>query len=184
MRNIILYLILYFLLLIMGFVVLRYLVPREYSKRGKLSPFIAFLQALVFFMYGGFPTIYLKKDWPAVSVPSLMHIVGASFVIIGLVFLLYAMVRLGVDKSLGCGTQELEKSGLYGVSRNPQAVACGIYTIGFFMLWPSWYALGWVFLYFVLIHMMVLAEEEHLKRKHEQKYQEYCEKVQRYLGWN
>ena len=182
MRRIILYLILYFLLLIMGSVVLRYLVPSDYSKKGKLSPLIALLQGLVFFMYGGFPYIYLRKDWPAVSVPSFIHLSGASFVIIGLVLLLYGMVRLGVNNSFGRGTQELEIAGLYGVSRNPQAVACGMYTLGFFMLWPSWYALGWVLLYFVLIHMMVLAEEEHLKRKHGQKYQAYCEKVQRYLG--
>ena len=166
----------------MGVVILRYLVPNDYTKRGKLSPVVALLQGLLFFLYGGFPSIYLQKDWPAVSVPSFIHFAGASFVIIGLVFLLYGMVRLGVNNSFGRGTQELEISGLYSISRNPQAIACGIYVIGFFMLWTSWYALGWAFLYFVLIHMMVLAEEEHLIRKHGQKYQEYCEQVQRYLG--
>jgi len=177
-----LYLFSYILLLSFGFIVLRRLVPRDYKKHGKLSPFIAFLQALLFFLYGGFPMLYLEKDWPAVSVSLFIHISGVSLLFIGLAFLLYGMLRLGVDRSIGRGKPQLERSGVYAISRNPQAIACGLYVIGFFILWPSWYALGWFFLYFVLIHMMVLSEEEHLRRKYGREYGEFCEKVPRYLG--
>lgn len=182
MSEISLYLLSYILLLAFGLTVLRYLVPRDYLKRGKLSPFITFLQALLFFVYGGFPYLYLPRDWPAVSVSRFIHVTGVLLVVFGLAFLFYGMLRLGVLKSMGRGTPQLEQSGIYGISRNPQAIACGLYVIGFLMLWPSWYAVGWVFLYFVLIHMMVLTEEEHLRRIHGQKYQGYCDKVPRYLG--
>jgi protein-S-isoprenylcysteine O-methyltransferase Ste14 len=177
-----LYMIFYVLLLTSGFIILRFLVPRDYLKRGKLSPLIAFLQALLFFAYGGFPYLYLEKDWPAVSVHGVVQLTGALFIFVGLSFLMYGMIRLGVNKSIGRGAQKLEQSGIYSVSRNPQAIACGLYVLGFLMLWPSWYAVGWGFLYFVLIHMMVLAEEEHLQRIHGQRYQAYCEQVPRYFS--
>lgn len=91
------------------------------------------------------------------------------------------MFRLGVLRSLGHGTKELEQSSLYRITRNPQALACALYVIGFAMLWPSWYSEGWAFLYFVLIHVMVLTEEEHLLRTYGQQYKVYCKQVPRYI---
>lgn len=172
----------YILLLVFGLVVLRYLVPRDYLKRGKLSPLIASLQALLFFMYGGFPIIYLPLDWPAVIVPPVIHISGVLILLVGLAVLFYCIFRLGIARSIGRGTPGLRQSGIYRASRNPQAIACGLYVIGFFMLWPSWYAVGWAMQYFVLIYIMVLTEEKHLRQIHGQKYVDYCKKVPRYLG--
>ena len=177
-----LYLISYLLLISGGFILLRYLVPRDYLKHGKLSPFITFLQAILFFIHGGFPTIYLDKTWPRVTVPILFHAVGVSLVFIGLGILIYGMIRLGVFRSLGRGKAQLIKSGLYRITRNPQGIACGIYVIGFFTLWPSWYAAWWALLYVILIHLMILSEEQHLKRVYGQEYVRYCRDVPRYLG--
>ena len=183
MNEIFLYLFGYMLILALGFILFRFLVPRDYLKLGKLTPLIAFLQALLFFVYGGFPSLYLPNDWPAVAVPLLIRLPGVILILVGLLFLMIGMIRLGVNISLGRGSQVLRKSGVYNYSRNPQAIACGTYVIGFFMLWPSWYALGWVFLYFILIHTMVLVEEGHLKRIHGAAYQAYCEQVPRYFGF-
>lgn len=184
MSRLSIYLLSYFLLLSSGLFILRYLVRRDYMKHSRLSPLVTFLQALLFFAYGGFPYIYLQKEWPAVSVPLLIHILGILLIFFGLGFLLYGMVRLGVMRSMGRGAPDLEHSGIYGLSRNPQAIACGLYVIGFLMLWPSWYAVGWAFLYFILIHIMVMTEEEHLGKLHGKNYLEYCGKVPRYLGKN
>jgi protein-S-isoprenylcysteine O-methyltransferase Ste14 len=166
MNTLTLYLISYLLLISGGFILFRYLVPRDYLKHGKLSPFITFLQAILFFIFGGFPTIYLDKTWPRVTVPILFHAVGVSLICIGLGILIYGMIRLGVFRSLGRGKAQLIKSGLYG----------------FFTLWPSWYAAGWALLYMILIHLMILAEEAHLKRVYGQEYVRYCREIPRYLG--
>lgn len=37
-------------------------------------------------------------------------------------------------------------------------------------------------LYVVLIHLMVLTEEEHLLARHGNEYLQYCEQVPRYIG--
>lgn len=181
MSKLAIYLFFYVLLLSSGLLILRYLVRRDYLKHGRLSPSITILQALLFFAYGGFPYLYLDEDWPAVSVPTVIHLLGIVLLFAGLGFLFYGMIRLGVLRSMGRGTTYLEQSGIYSVSRNPQAIACGLYVIGFLMVWPSWYAAGWALLYFILIHIMVLTEEEYLLQIHGEKYQEYCERVPRYL---
>jgi protein-S-isoprenylcysteine O-methyltransferase Ste14 len=54
--------------------------------------------------------------------------------------------------------------------------------IGIALLWPSWYALGWVALGAVIAHMMVLTEEEHLRRTLGESYLAYCQNVPRYVG--
>jgi protein-S-isoprenylcysteine O-methyltransferase Ste14 len=54
--------------------------------------------------------------------------------------------------------------------------------IGVVVLWPSWYALGWVVLYGIVVHLMVLTEEEHLRAVHGEEYERYCSRVPRYLG--
>ena len=109
----------YIFLLVSGFILLRYIVPRDYLKRGQLSPWIAFLQALYFFVYGGFPYLYLKKNWPAVAVPPFVHVVGVLLIFMGLAFLFYGMFRLGVVRSTGRGAPKLMQSGIYTFSRNP-----------------------------------------------------------------
>ncbi|MGD8456663.1 MAG: methyltransferase [Anaerolineales bacterium] len=173
----------YFLLLAISLVVLSHFVPRDYRRLGKLSPPVAVLQSLLFFVFGGFPTLYLEHNWPAVSVPRFIHVLGLFLLLGGLAVLLYEVVHLGISRSIGRGTPELEQSGLYSLSRNPQAIACGLYVAGFAMLWPSWYAAAWALLFSVLIHMMVLAEEQHLKRTHGRKYEDFCRKVPRYFRW-
>jgi protein-S-isoprenylcysteine O-methyltransferase Ste14 len=81
----------------------------------------------------------------------------------------------------------LAQSGIYRKSRNPQALACGLYVLGFTVLWPLWYALGWAILYAILIHIMIITEEEHLLRAHGEGYVKYGRDVPRYFSlrsWN
>ena len=44
-----------------------------------------------------------------------------------------------------------------------------------------WYALGWVLIFLVMIHTMVLTEEEHLRNTFGDEYVQYCQRVPRYL---
>jgi protein-S-isoprenylcysteine O-methyltransferase Ste14 len=176
------YLLSFCLLFAVSMIVFRRIVRRDYLRRGRLSPASAFLQALLFFIYGGFPAIYLPDDWPATHVSLFIHVTGLSCIVIGLTLLLYGMVRLGILRSLGLGSVRLEQSGLYRLSRNPQVLACTLYVIGFAILWPSWYSVGWVLLYMVMIHRMVFTEEAHLLRTHGREYEAYCMRVPRYFS--
>jgi len=54
--------------------------------------------------------------------------------------------------------------------------------IGVAVLWPSWYALGWVLLAAVF-HIMVLTEEENLRNVYGEEYTQYCKRVPRYIGF-
>jgi protein-S-isoprenylcysteine O-methyltransferase Ste14 len=171
----------YLALLALGWVILRVAARRDYLSRGKLSLQVSILQALLFFIYGGFPYLYLPPDWPSVHVDLIYHIVGIGLIIVGLAFLFYGMLRLGLLPSMGLGRQELEYSGIYASSRNPQALACGLYVLGFAMLWPCWYAFFWAILYAVLIHLMIVTEEEYLNQIYGARYAEYCQTVPRYF---
>jgi protein-S-isoprenylcysteine O-methyltransferase Ste14 len=70
---------------------------------------------------------------------------------------------------------------VYGISRNPQIVGFFVYALGFALLWPSWYALGWVVFFGPFFHWMVITEEEHLLKLHGDAYRRYCEQVPRYM---
>lgn len=184
MRELYLYLLFYFLLLSSGILILRYIVRRAYRNHGRLGPVPATLQAVLFTIYGGFPVLYLEKDWPAVHVNPTQRGLGLILLFGGLVTLFYGMVHLGLLRSVGAGKTGLVQAGLYRHTRNPQALACGAYVLGFTLLWPSWYAAGWALLFVILIHGMVLTEEEHLRRRHGTQYERYCQQVPRYFPWN
>ena len=91
--------------------------------------------------------------------------------------------HLGILRSFGLQTGALKEISYYRVSRNPQVLGCVLYVIGFFILWPSWYALGWGVSLLVNLHIMVLTEEEHLRNTFSQDYEKYCQNVPRYIGF-
>ena len=175
------YIIAYLSFLVSGVIVFRVPVRRDYMMCGRLTIPVSILQTLLFFAYGGFPYLYISKDWPRVYVSSTLHIIGVVFVIFGLASLSYGMLKLGLLPSVGGRKDELESTGIYRISRNPQALACSFYILGFSILWPSWYALFWAILYFVLIHIMIITEEEHLLNLYGASYEEYYNEVPRYI---
>jgi protein-S-isoprenylcysteine O-methyltransferase Ste14 len=182
MSDLSIYLLAYSILLAYGIIILRIVIRRDYSRQGRLSVTTSILQSLLFFLYGGFPLFYVSDDWPAVYGNLLVQIVGVIFIVAGLGFLFYTMNGLGVFRSLGLGKKTLEQAGIYRKTRNPQALACSLYVVGFAILWPSWYAAAWAILYFVLIFMMILAEEEHLLTTHGEAYLNYCREVPRFFS--
>jgi len=170
-------------LIVISIVILRVFVRRDYLRRGRLSVASAALQALVFFVFGGFPSIYLPSEWPVTYVDTPLRVIGLTSLSIGLAIILIGIFRLGIRRSFGLQTGVLKESSFYHVTRNPQVLGCFLYVVGFIILWPSWYALGWGLSLAVIIHVMVLTEEEHLRNTFGQDYQLYCSKVPRYLGY-
>jgi len=137
-----------------------------------------------FFVYGGFPSIYLPDEWPMSHVNLVLRVIGWTFITIGVAIILYGALRLGILQSLGLQKGIFRETGLYRATRNPQVLGCALYVIGFVMLWPSWAVLGWGILFAPILHIMVLTEEEHLRNTYGQDYERYCNRVPRYLGFS
>jgi protein-S-isoprenylcysteine O-methyltransferase Ste14 len=136
----------------------------------------------------GFPYLYNPPGWvrfwsPDVPVGPLLRTIGVTCTVVGVALTLGLMVWFGLRRALGLAVTGLARSGPYRLTRNPQLLAASLFVVGPALLWPSWYALGWVLLYGIVAHLMVLTEEEHLRRVHGEAYAAYCRQVARYLGW-
>jgi protein-S-isoprenylcysteine O-methyltransferase Ste14 len=169
------------LLLLGAIFVFRIQVRRDYLQRGKLRPISVIMEILIFFLLGGFPYVYGIQGWPEVKVGLTLEIFGWVLLGAGLLVIIIGMMQLGLRRIFGQGSQNLKQNGLYSCSRNPQILGCWLYVIGFSVQWPSWYTLGWAFLFGIVTHMMVLTEEEYLEKVFGEEYSAYREAVPRYI---
>jgi len=106
-----------------------------------------------------------------------------GFVIICLGFLVAfgTMAWFGIGKAFGLNVDRLTKQGPYKISRNPQILGGYLLVIGTAIQLPSIYSFGWVLMYAIISHWMVITEEEHLFRNYGEEYEKYCLEVPRYL---
>jgi len=126
--------------------------------------------------------VYLSVDWPEMPpLPGYKIIVFCSVVtiVVGLIIVLFAFLNLGYRPSLGMDKNKLKINGIYQYSRNPQLVGYSMVIFGFFILYSSWYSLGWFFIYLIVSYFMVKSEEEFLNLKYREEYNEYCKTVPR-----
>jgi len=180
------YLSLLSLVVLFGYLVFRVAVRRDYERKGRLSAFSTLLEGLIFFLHANLSYTFLPARWPAFpSLPDneFHNAVGLGILAIGIVITLWSMISLGLCRALGQQTGSLYRSGFYQYSRNPQVIAYSLVVIGFALLWPSIYGLGWILVYGAIVHMMVRTEEEHLGRIFSSEYEDYCKEVPRYLPW-
>jgi protein-S-isoprenylcysteine O-methyltransferase Ste14 len=61
-------------------------------------------------------------------------------------------------------------------------VSFALVVFGIAVYWPTGRQLGWLALYAIVFHMMVITEEEHLLNVYGEAYRRYCQQVPRYLG--
>jgi protein-S-isoprenylcysteine O-methyltransferase Ste14 len=163
-------------------VVFRRFVRRDYLRRGRLTGLSSFLEFLVFFLFGTFTWLDLPSDWLLQDINPVLRIIGWSAITIGLSVTIVLIVWFGWLRAMGRRVDELKQTGLYRISRNPQIVACFVAVLGYALLWPTWHTLGWVTLFSMIGHLMVLTEEEHLGRVFGDKYLQYCARVPRYVS--
>lgn len=186
MNTLLVYLVSISFLTLASLLLIRSAVRQDYLLLGHLKVWTASLQALIFFIYGGFPIIYLPQYWPESGGNDIVRYSGCGILAIGLSIILINMFRLGIRQSLGLKTNRLKDTEFYKISRNPQVLGCWIYIAGFVILWPSWYAVGWGISLAVVTHSVIRTEEEHLRRLFGEEYELYCKLVPRYfkfLGW-
>jgi protein-S-isoprenylcysteine O-methyltransferase Ste14 len=173
------------LLLGLAWVIFRVFVRRDYRRRGRLTWPSVLLEFLIFALHANFSYLYIPAEWPALpSLPEspLHRTLGLLITAAGLMGTVVGMANLGFRRAFGQEVDEPQQAGLYSITRNPQILMYGLAVIGFVLLWPSWYALGWVLLYAAIAHTMVLTEEEHLRRVGGETYVQYCERVPRYIS--
>ena len=176
-----------FLLIAFGFVIFRIFVRRDYQRKGRLGPFTSFLELLVWVLCLGFPYLYNPPQWVSVwsdevPVSTPIRVMGVVLVTVGLISAFGTMFWFGLRRAFGLQVEGLIQSGPYRVSRNPQLVGVALLVIGSAMLWPSWYAVGWVVLYGVMVQLMVVTEEEHLQGAYGEEYARYRGRVPRFVG--
>ena len=174
-----------FFLLGLAWLIFWVVVRRDYRRHGRLTWPSILLEVLIFALHANVSYRYIPADWPALpSLPeSPFHrTLGLLIVAAGLTGAVLAMANLGFRRAFGQKVDEPQQSGLYGITRNPQILMYGLAVVGYALLWPSWYALAWVRPYAAIAHIMVLTEEEHLRRVGGETYAGYCERVPRYLS--
>ncbi len=169
------------LLLAAAFLTFRVAVHRDYRKYGRLKPVSSLLELLIFSLWATFTYNYRTVDWPATHVDPIVGVVGWTLFIGGMVVAFTVMGWFGLARAFGLVSNELKQTGAYGLSRNPQAVAFLGAMIGYLILWPSWQNLASVVLLAIILHIMIVTEEEHLGRVFGEEYRRYCERVPRYL---
>jgi protein-S-isoprenylcysteine O-methyltransferase Ste14 len=135
------------------------------------------------FLWVAFGWLNIPAGWPRITVGPMTRVVGWTLFAVGLLIFAAAMLNLGVGRSHGSHDGRIQRAGLYRLTRNPQIVGFGTFMIGFTILWPTWRMLGVLALMGVLAHLMVLTEEEFLRRHGGGEYEAYYRRVPRYLGW-
>ena len=174
------------LMLLAAFLVFRFFVHRDYQSKGKLTWLSAGLETLIFALHANMPYLFLPAKWPAFPpLPSNRLHSGVSLGImsLGVILTLGSMWNLRFKTSLGQGSKEMHQSGLYRWTRNPQILAYSLVVVGFAALFPSLESAGWLLVYAVIANLMVLTEEEHLKKHFGEVYQAYCDRVPRYFSF-
>ena len=175
------------LLVAAAFVVFRVLARRDYRRKGRLTLGGSFLQLLVWTLYMCFPYLYNPPGWEAfwsarVPVCTPVRVIGVVLVVGGVVAAFGTMAWFGLPRAFGQRDERLVQRGPYRLTRNPQLVGGSLFVIGIAVLWPSWYAVGWVALAGVVAHLMVIPEEEHLRAVFGDEFAAYCTRVPRWVG--
>jgi protein-S-isoprenylcysteine O-methyltransferase Ste14 len=182
--NPLIYILLSLLTIAIGYFVFRVAVRRDYQEKGKLSNLSTFLEFFIFALHANLSYTFLPAPYPeipALPESSVQRTLGLSIMILGIFFTLWAMSGLGFKKAVGKDQNTLNRFGFYQYLRNPQILFYGIAILGIALLWVSFYSLGWVLIYGIIAHMMVITEEEHLLHIYKEDYEDYCREVPRYF---
>jgi len=154
----------------------------DYARRGKLSVATALLQFAMFLLHGFASYSFLDSRLSRVCTGGLPLPPGLGLMAIGAVLAVVGVCRLKWGDTIGTAVSELQQSGVYRYSRNPQLLAYLLFLVGYVLLWPSWRGLAWLALYGAVAHPMVLTEERHLHRVFGEVYEIYCRQTPRYVG--
>lgn len=154
---------------------------REYRIRGRLTLIGLFLLCAMLFV----PNLLLHYTFDYEMPVNAVDFTGAGIAVAGLVLCFAAMLRFrSVAKVLCLQSGELTVRGLYRFSRNPQYVGWVLFLLGFLLNDFSLWGLAALTVVAVSLHLLVLIEEDHLRRVFPGIYDEFAGRVPRYFGFS
>jgi len=153
----------------------------EYRKRGKLTLIGLLLLCGMLFV----PNLMLEYATVYAIPSTALGYLGILLALAGLVLCFAGIVQFQSLAKVFClNAGELSLTGPYRWSRNPQYVGWILFLLGFSLTdWSLW-CLAALLVETVSLHLLVLIEEEHLRRVFGQPYIEFCRSVPRYFSWS
>lgn len=152
---------------------------REYRERGRLTPWGLFLLCLMLLLPNLVFEYATRYEWPT----TVLDWVGVALGVAGLALCLAGVFDFrSVSKVFCQDSGRLTVSGLYRWSRNPQYLGWFLFLAGFTLNYDSPWCLAALAVVAASLHLLVLVEEEHLRRTFGEVYLRYCERVPRYLS--
>ena len=142
------------------------------TRLGLAAVFLAFLM----------PHFVLNYGFPMVVVPdTAIEVVGMSIMALGLAGCLWPLTHFSKGMWTGRKQPELVTSGPYRFSRNPQYLTYFFFLAGYAVMGRTMLAWVALVLYWIVVHLIVLIEEEHLQRRFGDAYRSYKQATPRYL---
>lgn len=128
-------------------------------------------------------------DWPNISTRRFFHSetvawAGVLFCLAGLFIFLWSLISFRQSFRIGIDTDHPDKlivDGVFAFSRSPIYVAFVMVLTGEFLIFPNWVSLIALVAAAGLIHRQVLREEDYLKGHYAEAYEQYCQRVRRYI---
>lgn len=120
---------------------------------------------------------------PSLALPA-AQLAGAALCGLALVWTAIAQAQMGRSWRIGIDRKrrtDLHTSGLFSLSRNPVFVGMLASLLGLFFLLPNAVTLVCLAVGHLLIQIAVRLEEEHLRQLHGAVYQQYKDRVRRWL---
>lgn len=153
----------------------------EIDKTDFLIPPVA-----LFYFYCVFAAAF---GWPLVSAQRFFRSgpvawIGVVACLGGVLILVLSLVSFGKSFRIGIDLDQpgrLVTTGVFAFSRNPIYVGFFLVLVGQFLVFPNWILLVYVAAGTALFHRQVLREEEFMRQRYGQDYDDYCGRVRRYV---
>ena len=121
---------------------------------------------------------------PAIKFCPVLQCTGLAIAAIGVAFFIVAMLTMA--DSWRAGIPDSDKTafvqkGIYRISRNPAFVGFDLMYIGLLLAFPNIIHLLFAVFPVVMLHLQIRQEEVFLRNTFGTEYEEYCEKVRRYI---
>ena len=121
-------------------------------------------------------TTYKLPDTTPGYIGMLLCIVGIAICVVGI------FQFRSISKVFCLDAGNLSVAGPYRLSRNPQYLGFWLFLLGFALVdWSMW-CLPPLLVQGINLHLLVLVEEEHLRRRFGEPYREFCRRTPRYFS--